>query len=103
MELSKIKKRVILEMRCHGISVEENDITVHNNKDIFVLGVNIGYVRSDVIYLHKDLAAKADKVINIAAALGRNVQISDLNKVMQAVSKKVLLKHMALNIDKAWS
>jgi hypothetical protein len=103
MQLSQIKKRVMLEMRCNGVDISENDIVVHNNKDIFILGTAIGTVKGDVIYLDKDLAAKADKVINIAAALGRNVQISDLNKVMQAVSKKVLLKHMALNIDKAWS
>jgi hypothetical protein len=102
MELSKIKKRVILEMRCNGISISENDIVVHNNKDIFILGVDIGYVRSDVMYIHKDLASKAEKITAIAAELGRDVKISNLDEIIKAVSRKVLLSKMTLNIDKAW-
>lgn len=103
MELSKIKNRVILEMRCKGICIEGNDIAVHNNKEIFVLGIGVGKVKSDVIYLHKDLVAKVEKITAIAAELGRDVKISDLGEIIEAVSKKVLLKYTALNIDKSWS
>lgn len=93
----------MLEMRCNGVDISENDIVVHGNKYIFVVGVPIGTVMDGVFYFDKDLSSKADKIIAIVAELGGDARINDLNKVMQAVSKKVLLKHMALNIDKAWS
>lgn len=102
MQLSQIKKRVMLEMRCNGVDISENDIVIHGDKYIFVVGVPVGTVMDDVFYFDKDLFSKVDKIIAIAASLGRDVKISDLNEIIKAVSRKVLLSHTALNIDKAW-